>query len=66
MTTIKFTAAARENIDETGIDPQGDLDDVRGGMAADVLLEKCLDGADADRVQGWYDYVAAIVAEASR
>jgi hypothetical protein len=32
-----------------------------GSITAESLLAHCLDGADADRADGWRDYVAAVV-----
>lgn len=61
--TIKFTAAALENINETGADVAGDLAALRSGEhTAESLLAFCLDGADDDRAEGWRDYVSALVA----
>lgn len=64
MNTIKFTAAALENIAECGIDETEIQADVRnlanGDTSRAKLLARCLDGADADRVEGWNDYVSAV------
>lgn len=50
------------NIDETGASPLDDLAQLRSGaQTAASLLEHCLDGADEDRVEGWREYVAALV-----
>ena len=54
---MKFTRAALENIEETGIVPARDLARLNAGLSPDDLLAECLDGADADRVPGWRDYV---------
>ena len=63
---IEMTKAAAENVRETGIDPLDDVDDVREGRhTEESLLDLCLDGAADDRVDGWRDYVAAVVAAAS-
>ena len=63
MKTLKITAAAQQNIDETGTDPMDDIDAIRSGEhTAASLLADCLDGADEDRVTGWHEYVAAIIA----
>ena len=63
--TIRFTKAAQECIDETGIDFMLDVQRLREG-SVDVLglLGECLDGAEDDRFQGWNDYVDAVVAYA--
>lgn len=58
-----FTDAALENIDETSADWESDLLELRAGkITREKLLETCLDGAEPDRVKGWRDYVAALVA----
>ena len=66
---IEFTSAAAVNIEETGIDAGEIQRDVRsicnGDSSEYALLGRCLDGADADRVPGWRDYVSAIVAAAA-
>ena len=63
-TTVKFTAAALENIAECGIDDTEIQADVRNLSTGDTteakLLARCLNGADADRVEGWRDYVSAV------
>jgi len=61
-----FSVAAQANIEETGIDPADDIEAVRtGAKSATSLLDECLSGADRDRVQGWREYVDAVV-EAAR
>lgn len=56
--TVEFTKLAIENIEETGLDWTSDYHDLRTGqVTSEELLEKCLDGADADRVDGWNEYV---------
>ena len=66
---IAFTPAAASNIEETGIDADEIHRDVRsicnGDSSEYALLGRCLDGADPDRVEGWRDYVSAIVAAAA-
>lgn len=58
----KFSTAALENINETNADWALDLHRLRSGaVTRERLLDNCLDGADADRVQGWREYVAALV-----
>jgi hypothetical protein len=53
-------------VEETGLTPAEvarDVDDVRHGyLTPDALTERCLDGADDDRVDGWHAYVDAVVA----
>jgi hypothetical protein len=61
MSTIKFTQAAQENIEETRCDVDADLAALRSGAhTRESLLSHCLDGADADREQGWREYVEAL------
>jgi hypothetical protein len=63
---IEFTTAARENIEETGCDPQEDVAAIRrGAHTRETLLAHCLDGAEPNRVQGWREYVATICEAAS-
>jgi len=59
--TIKFSAAALENITATGIDPETDVLRVMAGESSDALLDECLDGADDDARDGWAEYVATVV-----
>lgn len=60
--TIEFTTAALENIEQTGTDFEDDLSRLRSGeVTREQLLAECLDGADEDVVEGWEDYVAALV-----
>lgn len=64
MTKPNFTTAALENINETGTDWEADLARLNSGeVTRDELLAECLDGADADREQGWEDYVQALADE---
>ena len=64
-TTIRLTPAAQALVDETGCDPQDDIDALRAGThTEESLLAYCLDGADEDREEGWREYVAAVVAAA--
>jgi len=59
----RFSPAAHEAIAETGGDYGTDLHSLRTGMlTAETLLAACLNGADPDRVQGWEEYVATLVA----
>lgn len=62
---VKMTKAAAQNVEETGTDVAVDLHEVRGGKSAARLLAECIDGAEQDRVQGWREYVDAVVAVAS-
>lgn len=63
--TIRFTKAAQECIDETGIDFMLDVQRLReGSVTVSALQAECLDGADDDRHQGWSDYVNAVFAYA--
>lgn len=57
-----FTDAALENIAETGADWAHDLERLRDGMTESDLLALCLEGADADREQGWREYVETLAA----
>lgn len=67
MLDMNLTAAAQANVDETGIKPSCDVDSIRAGVHTEAsLLDVCLDGADADRVSGWHEYVAAVVEEARK
>ena len=66
---IAFTPAAAQNIEETGIDADEIQRDVRsisnGDSSEYALLGRCLAGADADRAEGWRDYVSAIALAAA-
>jgi hypothetical protein len=65
--SIEFTAAALENIEESGLadSVEDDVQKIRDGrLIRESLLLACLDGAEDDRVQGWRDYVAAVCATA--
>lgn len=60
---IQMSRAAAGNVEETATDVAADLRLLRRGIkTSQALLEDCLDGADADREQGWYDYVEALTA----
>lgn len=64
--TLHLSNAALENVEETGIDPMSDVARLRAGeVTREALLDECLDGADDDRVQGWNDYVDAVVSYAN-
>lgn len=65
---LKFTQAAQQNIDETGINPENDIAGIRSGVLTyNLLLVHCLNGASDDRVQGWKEYVETVceIAECS-
>jgi hypothetical protein len=63
---IDLTPAAIDNARETGADVEGDVAAIRSGAhTRESLLAHCLDGADADRVQGWREYVAAVCGAAA-
>ena len=60
---FSFSVDALLAIDETGCDPESDLMALTTGEhTPESLLAHCRDGADEDRVQGWRDYVDALVA----
>lgn len=62
MRTPKFTNEAKLNIQETGIAWAIDLVRLTElGWTIEEMLASCLEGADPDRVQGWHDYVDALV-----
>jgi hypothetical protein len=64
---VEMTAAAAECVRETGADVAADVASLRSGEhTAESLLVYCLDGADDDRADGWREYVAAVVAVATR
>jgi hypothetical protein len=59
---IVLSHRAQLNVQESGVVPQDDIDALRSGEhTAESLLAYCLDGADDDRVQGWKEYVSAVV-----
>lgn len=68
---VHMTEAAAECVRETSVDVDVDVAAIRveigrsGIEAAERNLRAhCLDGADDDRVDGWLEYVAAIMAAA--
>lgn len=64
---IRLTQAASLVVEETGVDPNADTRRVRDGCLTEAsLLAECLEGAEADRVTGWQEYVATVVRAASR
>lgn len=64
---IEMSVDAAENAYECAVDVRADLRDLMLGRrtAADLLTE-CLEGADADREQGWREYVEALVEHMER
>ena len=67
---LSFTAAAMHNIEESGVSAGEVERDVRA-YAADreshaSLLRRYSAGADADRMQGWRDFVDAVTVAAIR
>jgi len=62
MRTPRFTNEAQLNIEETGTYWKLDVERILElGWTPEEILAECLDGADDDRVQGWHDYVEALV-----
>jgi hypothetical protein len=63
---LALTEDALAAIEEVGLTPAEvarDVDDVRHGhLTPAALTERCLDGADDDRIPGWLAYVDAVVA----
>jgi len=65
--TLRLSNAALENVAETGIDPMNDVARLRAGeVTEEALIDECLGGADDDRVEGWREYVEAVVAYAGK
>lgn len=65
--TIEFTESAVENINETWAAWVDDYHDLRTDqISVEALIDACTDGADADSVQGWTDYVDCLVAAVAR
>lgn len=63
---VRFSDAAMACIEESGVDVTDDIRSVeRGEETRESLLTRCLNGADADREQGWREYVSAVVDAAS-
>lgn len=66
--TMGWTSEAMAVAEETGLrhgEVADDIEHVRdGSVDREALLARCLDGADADRVQGWTEYVDAVVTAA--
>ena len=62
MRTPRFTNEANANIDEMCTDYKYDLERITElGWTPEEILAECIEGADEDRVQGWHDYVDALV-----
>lgn len=58
---VTMSAAAAENVAECAVDVAADVASLLyGSTTPEVLLAECLDGADADREQGWREYVEAV------
>lgn len=57
---VTMTAAAAMNVEECSVDVLADAARMQRGLTVEALLSECLDGADADRVQGWREYVEAV------
>jgi hypothetical protein len=58
---LELSPAAQANVDQTGVNPERDVDAVRrGDHTRQTLLDQYIDNAEDDRVQGWRDYVDAI------
>lgn len=70
MGSVELTDAAADNLREVGMgieEVAGDLQNVRNGdLSIPRLRERCLDGADDNRREGWLDYVSAIEYAAGR
>ena len=67
---IHFTLPTAENIEETGLSSDDILADRRAVSAGretfDSLLRRCLLQCDAERIQGWKDYVSSVVSAAEK
>lgn len=65
---IEFTNATYDNLSEVGMldgaDIARDVQNLRNDDSKPRLLDRCLDGADAARKQGWVDYVNAVASYA--
>ena len=59
---VTMTRAAAENVLETGTNVTADVEAARCLQSS--WQEECLDGADEDRLQGWRDYIDAVMAAA--
>jgi hypothetical protein len=59
----RLTNAALEVLEEAGVSDAG-IDEDFVNLVGDgtALLDSCLNGADDDRVEGWREYVACLVA----
>ena len=62
MTQFKFSHDALSSIEETGCDPDADLQAlVTGTQTPAGLWAHCVDGADDDRLDGWKDYFSEVI-----
>ena len=58
----KFSKEAVENIEAAGADWEDDIEAIKTGRHTEAsLLKFCLDGATPRYVEGWHDYVDAIM-----
>jgi len=58
---VTMTSEAARVVAETGTDVAADLASLRSGATTiRALLAECLDGADADRVDAWHEYVESL------
>jgi hypothetical protein len=65
--SYSLTTAAVECLEEVGLtDSEVDADFQAVVGDGSALLTSCLEGADEDRVQGWTEYVASLVAASQR
>lgn len=52
---------AARNVEECSVDVAADVELLRSGRESPVsILETCMEGAEADRRDGWREYVSAI------
>ena len=59
---IPMSERAADNVTYTGCDVAHDLASLRSGACTELdLLNYCLEEADQARVEGWRDYVEALV-----
>lgn len=62
MTKFKFSHDALSSIEETGCDPEADLQALIAGTQTPAgLWAHCVDGAGDDRIAGWRDYFFEII-----
>ena len=58
----RLTTAAVEVLEEAGVSDAGVDEDFVNLGDGTALLDSCLAGADDERVEGWREYVACLVA----